>query len=82
MAVTKKFIRIPKEISETIQRMLALRDVFAHVRTLDNTKRSALLYKGNSILSKSGFQSYLQDSIEAVAFLIRKSSVLKPPTSG
>lgn len=82
MSVTKKFIRIPKGISETVKRMLALRDVFAHVRTLDYTKRRALLYKGNSILSKSGFQSYLEDSRKAVAFLIRKSSALKPPTSG
>lgn len=74
MSVTKKFIRIPKGISETVQRMLALRDVFAHVRTLDYTKQRALLYKSNSILSKPGFQSYLQDSTGAVAFLIRKSS--------
>ena len=35
LGVVKKFIRIPKNISRTIQRMLALRDVFAHVRTLD-----------------------------------------------
>src|SRR4030067_3196246 len=35
LAVIKKFIRVPKTISKTIQRMLALRDVFAHVRTLD-----------------------------------------------
>jgi len=81
LAVARKFMRIPKGISETIQRMLALRDVFAHVRTLDYTKRRELLYKGNSILSKAGFQAYMQDSIEAVAFLIQKSSVLKAPTS-
>ena len=81
LGITKKFIRIPKAISETIQRMLALRDLFAHVRTLDYTKRRDLFYKGNSIFSKPGFQSYMEDSVEAVAFLIRKSSVLKAPTS-
>jgi hypothetical protein len=81
LAIAKKFIRIPMAISKTIQRMLALRDVFAHVRTLDYTKRRDLLYKGNNILSEAGFQSYVQDSIEAVAFLIEKSSVLKAPTS-
>lgn len=35
MSVVRKFIRVPKSISKTVGRMLALRDVFAHVRTLD-----------------------------------------------
>lgn len=77
LAVAKKFIQIPKTISKTIQRMLALRDVFAHVRTLDYTKRRDLDYKGDNILSKTGFQSYMQDSGDAVAFLVEKSGVLK-----
>ena len=81
LAVAKKFIRIPKTISNNIQRMLALRDVFAHVRTLDYTKRRDLDYKGKNILSEAGFQSYVQDSSNAVAFLVEKSSVLKTPTS-
>lgn len=81
LAVAKKFIQIPKTISKTIQKMLALRDVFAHVRTLDYSKRKDLEYKGNNILSEKGFRSYMQDSCEAVAFLIEKSSVLKTPTS-
>lgn len=81
LAVAKKFIRIPKTISNNIQRMIALRDVFAHVRTLDYTKRRDLDYKGKNILSEAGFQSYVQDSSDAVAFLVKKSSVLKTPTS-
>jgi hypothetical protein len=81
LAVINKFIRIPKTISKTIQRMLSLRDVFAHVRTLDYLKRRDLEYKGENILSESGFQSYVQDSSDAVAFLVEKSSVLKTPTS-
>ena len=81
LAVAKKFIRIPKTIYNTIQRMLALRDVFAHVSTLDYSKRKDLEYKGNNILSEKGFRSYIQDSCEAVAFLIEKSCVLKTPTS-
>lgn len=81
LAVIKKFIRVPKTISKTIQRMLALRDVFAHVRTLDYLKRRDLEYKGENILSEAGFQSYMQDSIDAVAFLIERSGVLKTPTS-
>lgn len=81
LAVVKKFIRIPKTISETIQRMLALRDVFAHVRTLDYSKRRGLYYKGDNILSETGFRSYVQDSSDAVAFLIKKSGVLETPTS-
>jgi len=80
LAVAKKFIKIPKTISKTIQRILALRDVFAHVRTLDYTKRKDLDYKGKNILSEAGFQSYVQDSSDAVAFLIEKSSILKMPT--
>ncbi len=81
LAVAKKFIRIPKAISKTIQRTLALRDLFAHVRTLDYSKRTDLEYKGDNILSETGFRTYMQDSCEAVAFLIEKSSVLKTPTS-
>ena len=77
LSVAKKFIGIPKTISKTIQRMLALRDVFAHVRTLDYTKRRQLDYKGKNILSTAGFQSYMQNSSDAVKFLIEKSSVLK-----
>ena len=81
LSIVKKFIRIPKTISKTIQRMLALRDVFAHVRSLDYTKRRELQYKGKSILSKRGFQCYVEDACEAVAFLVEKSSVLKTPTT-
>ena len=81
LAVAEKFIRIPKTISKTIQRMLALRDIFAHVRTLDYSKRRNLEYKGDNILSETGFRTYMQDSCEAVAFLIETSSVLKTPTS-
>lgn len=81
LAVAKKFLRIPKTVSNTIQRMLALRDIFAHVRTLDYSKRRDLEYKGHSILAEKGFRTYVQDSSEAVAFLVEKSSVLKTPTS-
>jgi hypothetical protein len=77
LAVAKKFLLIPKTIFKTIQRMLALRDVFAHVRTIDYSKLQELEYKGNSILSEEGFRSYIQDSGEAVTFLIQKSSILK-----
>jgi hypothetical protein len=76
MRVVGKFIRVPKKISKAAERMLALRDLFAHVRTLDYTRKQALQYKGQSILSKLGFQSYLKDSTDVVAFLIEKSSVL------
>lgn len=81
LAVARKFIRIPKTIWKTIQRMLALRDVFAHVFTLDYTKRRDLDYKSKSILSEEGFQFYVQDSRDAVAFLIEKSRILETPTS-
>lgn len=80
LAVAKKFIRVPRNISGTIQRMLALRDVFAHVRTLDYSRRRDLEFKGDNILSEKGFRTYMQDSSEAVAFLIKKSSVMKTPT--
>ncbi|MFZ2146095.1 MAG: hypothetical protein WAV28_02650 [Sedimentisphaerales bacterium] len=80
LAVAKKFIRIPKAISKTMQRMLALRDIFAHVRTLDYTKRVGLDYMGKNILSEAGFRSYVEDSRDAVAFLVEKSSALKTPT--
>jgi hypothetical protein len=61
--------------------MLALRDLFAHIRTLDYSKRRDLEYKGNNILSEKGFRTYMEDSTEAVAFLIEKSRVPKTPTN-
>lgn len=76
MAVVKKFIRVPKAISKIMGRMLALRDLFAHVCTLDYNKRKDLDYKGHSILSKKGFESYLEDSTNAVSFLIEKTKIL------
>jgi hypothetical protein len=81
LAIAKKFIRLPKTISKIIQRILALRDVFAHVRILDHSKRRDLDYKGENILSEAGFQSYMQDSSDAIAFLVKKSVVLKTPTN-
>jgi len=77
IAVVKKFIRVPKGISKTVGKMLALRDVFAHVRTLDCTKKRDLDYKGQNILSKNGFESYIQDAIDVVCFLIKNSRVLQ-----
>lgn len=76
MSVVRKFIRVPKGISKSVQRMLALRDLFAHVRTLDYTKKRDLEYKGQGILTTAGFESYLQDSTEVIAFLIKKANVL------
>jgi len=75
MLVVRKFMHVPKAIWEKADRMLALRDLFAHVRTLDYTKRRALNYKGQSILSKGGFKSYLEGSTDVVTFLIEKSGV-------
>lgn len=76
MSVVRKFIRIPKSISKTIGRMLALRDVFAHVYTLDYTKTRDLDYKGLNILSKAGFKSYIEDATDVIAFLVKKAKIL------
>lgn len=76
MSVVKKFIRVPKKISKILERMFALRDLFAHVRTLDYSKKRDLDYKGQSILSKDGFESYIQDVTDVLYFLIKKSKVL------
>jgi len=76
VAVARKFTHIPKNILKTVQRMLALRDVFAHVYTLDYTKKRDLDYKGKNILSKAGFKSYMQDSSDAIVFLVEMSKIL------
>ena len=81
MSVVRKFIRLPKQVSQTVERMLALRDVFAHVCTLDYSQRRKLEYKGHNILSKAGFAAYVHDSREAKAFLIKRSRILEPPTN-
>jgi hypothetical protein len=76
VAVVKKFTRVPKNISKTIERMLALRDLFAHVHTVDYKKKQGLEYKGESILSKAGFQSYMKDSSSVMSYLVKTSKVL------
>jgi len=71
----KRYYIFYDDILGTLERMLALRDVFAHVRTLDYNKKRDLDYKGQSILSKAGFKSYLQDSTDVIAFLIKKTNI-------
>ena len=75
VAVIKKFTHIPKSISKTIERMLALRGLFAHVYTIDDKNRN-LEYKGENILSKIGFQSYMNDSNAVMSYLVKISKVL------
>jgi len=75
-SVVKKFIRLPKGVSKTLDRMLALRDVFAHVYTLDYSKTRDLNYKGQSVLSVAGFEAYLHDSTEVVEFFARRANIL------
>jgi hypothetical protein len=36
MATLRKVTRVPKSVASNIDRMLAIRDVFAHVRTIEN----------------------------------------------
>ncbi len=81
MSVVRKFIRVPRQVSQTVERMLALRDVFAHVCTLDYNQRRNLEYKGQNILSTAGFAAYVHDSRDGTAFLIGRSRVLEPPTN-
>jgi len=76
MTIVRKFIQVPKRILKTVERMLALRNVFAHVYTLDYTKKRDLAYKGQSILSETGFKSYLQDSTDAITFLVKQTKLL------
>jgi hypothetical protein len=52
MTVLKKFIQIPKAVRETVDRMLALRDLFAHVCTLDYGRQRELMYNGHSVLTR------------------------------
>ena len=80
MSIVRNLIRVPRSVSKTIERMLALRDLFAHVATLDYNEKPRLQYKGHNILSKAGFTEYVDDSWEAKAFLIDQSRVLEPPT--
>lgn len=75
MSVVRKFMRVPKQVSQTVERMLALRDVFAHVCTVDYKQRRNLEYKGHHILSEAGFAAYIRDSRDATAFLIDRSRV-------
>jgi len=76
MSIVRKFIRLPKSITKTVERMLALRDILAHVCTLDYTRKKDFSYKGQSIFSETGFESYMHDSTDAIAFLVKQTKLI------
>ena len=76
MTLVKKIARPPKSVTSTVERMLALRDVVAHVFTLEDVANS-LKYKGESVLTADGLENYMRDASAAVSWLIRRSGVLK-----
>lgn len=76
LAAVRKLKRMPPEIWKTLERAFALRNALAHVYTFDYSNLRRLQYKGQSVLSLAGFQSYTSDSYQALQFLLRTAGLL------
>ena len=71
MTAVKSIAKPPKAVVSTVERMLALRDVLAHVHTI-NPDHAATIYKGHSIFSKAGLEIYSEDAHMSIVWLLDK----------
>lgn len=70
-AFLKRVVRPPKFVIATIERMFALRDVLAHVFYL-HPDEPAIRYKGLTIFSEVGLQTYVVDVSTPISWLLEK----------
>ena len=76
MTVVKSIAKPPKGVVSTIERMLALRDVLAHVHTID-ADNTTTIYKGHSVFSKAGLEIYSEDANMCIVWLLKKVRLLE-----
>ena len=81
IGVVKKFTRVPKDISKTLERMFALRDAFSHIYTFDFGNVRSLQYNGRNVATLDGFKPYIEDSTQVISFLMKARRVLWTLTS-
>jgi len=70
--ILKDILKVPRKIEKALCRLFSLRNVFAHVYTIDYTKADQMGYDGQSIFDLDGFEKYVQDANEAVCYLLGK----------
>ena len=68
----KDILKIPRRIEKTMRRIFSLRNVLAHVFTIDYTREDDVDYAGRSIFDLDNFENYVEEANEAVVYLIAK----------
>jgi hypothetical protein len=77
LAIVRKFAFVPRAHVTAITRILALRDVLAHVYTFSGSNTRALHYKGHSVFGRPGLDLYVQDASAVIDWLLRKVRLLQ-----
>ena len=75
MTTIKSTVKAPKSVASNVERMLAIRDVLAHVRTFED-EHPGITYKGSSIFSTQGLERYVRDSSACLNWFARKARLL------
>ena len=80
LAAVRRVKRVPPDIRKTLERAFALRNALAHVYTFDYSNVQQLQYRGQSVFTLAGFQSYTSDSNRVLNFLLRTAGLLQELT--
>jgi hypothetical protein len=75
VTIVRGEIRVPKSVASNVDRIFALRDLLAHVRTVDE-KNPGYTYKGRNIFSLEGFELYRRDSSATVDWFVRRALLM------
>ena len=72
LKMLEDILKVPRSIDKTVCRIFKLRNVLAHVFTIDYTKKSEVNYAGRSIFDIDNFESYAKDANQAIVYLVGK----------
>jgi len=70
--ILKDIINLPRNIERILRRIFNLRNVLAHVFTIDYTKEQEVEYAGRTIFDVDGFEKYVEEANQSAIFLFDK----------
>lgn len=72
LKMLKEIINLSRNIERILRRIFDLRNVLAHVLTIDYSKEQEVEYAGKTIFDVDGFEKYVEEANQAVIFLLGK----------
>jgi len=72
LSMLKEIIDLPPNIHKILRRIFGLRNVLAHVFTIDYTKEQEVEYAGRTIFNVDAFVKYVEQANQAIIFLFDK----------